>query len=220
LLVAAACAWISACGGEPEVPENPTWAEVEPILRGECGHCHGATARATGAGFRFDFFDTTSSHCAEASAALASVGSARALANDIALAITTTDADVRPSMPPIPAPYLSEREWMTLLRWTADPRQGTKPAGNRPPRIDVSGITLTADDTLDVNVVIDDPDGEPVVGILRAGDAVGLMDRAGAFSARFDASAWAAGTITVSAVLCDAWSQVSFPTLRSFELRH
>ena len=87
-------------------------------------------------------------------------------------------------------------EWLTILRWTANPVQGDKPAANRPPRIDVSGIATTADDMLEVNVIIDDPDGEPVVGVLKVGDAVGVMDRAGSFSARFDTSTWPAGTVT------------------------
>lgn len=190
------------------------------MLRAQCSHCHGSTARTTGAGIRFDFFDTTSSHCSEAAAALAAAGSARVQANMIATAITTTDPTVRPSMPPIPAPYLSEREWLTILRWTANPVQGDKPAANRPPRIDVSGIATTADDTLEVNVIIDDPDGEPAVGVLKIGEAVGVMDRAGSFSARFDTSTWPAGTMTVSAVLCDAWSQVSFPALHTVDVSH
>jgi hypothetical protein len=218
-LLLAACASLAACA-EAVAPENPAWAEAEPILRAQCGHCHGSTARTTGAGIRFDFFDTTANHCSEAATALASVGSARVQANAIATAITTTDPVVRPSMPPIPAPYLSDREWLTILRWTANPVQGNKPAANRPPRIDVSGIATSADDTLEVNVVVDDPDGEPVVGVLKVGDAVGVMDRAGSFSARFDTSTWPAGSATVSAVLCDAWSQVSFPALHSVDIIH
>jgi hypothetical protein len=193
---------------------------VEPILRAQCGHCHGSTARATGAGFRFDFYDTTASHCTEAAEALSTAGSARVLANDIAVAITTTDARVRPAMPPIPAPYLSELEWLTILRWTANPALGDKPAANRPPRIDVRGIATSADTTLEVNVIADDPDGEPVVGVIKVGDEVGLMDRSGSFSARFDTSTWPAGLVIVSAVLCDAWSQVSFPALRTVEISH
>jgi hypothetical protein len=220
LLFAAACVSIAAACSDNEVPEHPTWADVEPLLRAQCSHCHGSTARTTGAGIRFDFFDTTSSHCSEAETALAGVGSARLQANLIATAITTTDPVVRPSMPPIPAPYLSEREWLTILRWTANPVQGDTPAANRPPRIDVSGIATTAGDMLEVNVVIDDPDGEPVVGVLKVGEAVGVMDRAGSFSARFDTSKWPAGTVTVGAVLCDAWSQVSFPALRTVDVSH
>ncbi len=219
LFLAAVCASLSACAPQ-EAPENPTWADVEPLLRAQCSHCHGPTARTTGAGIRFDFFDTTSSHCGEAATALASVGSARLQADMIATAITTTDPDVRPSMPPIPAPYLKEYEWRTILRWTANPVQGDKPAANRPPRIDVSGIATSVGEILEVNVVIDDPDGEPVVGVLKVGDVIGVMDRAGSFSARFDTSAWSAGTVTVSAVLCDAWSQVSFPALRTIDVSH
>jgi hypothetical protein len=161
-----------------------------------------------------------SSHCADAATALASVGSARLQAAMIATAITTTDPDVRPSMPPIPAPYLTELEWLTILRWTANPVQGDKPAANRPPRIDVSGIATSTDEILEVNVIVDDPDGEPVVGVLKVGDAVGVMDRAGSFSARFDTSSWPAGSVNVSAVLCDAWSQVSFPALRTIDVSH
>ena len=38
-----------ACDGSPAPVAQPTWADVEPILRVHCNHCHGATAAQTGA---------------------------------------------------------------------------------------------------------------------------------------------------------------------------
>jgi hypothetical protein len=161
----------------------------------------------------------TSSPCGEAGTVLGASASARLQANSIAEAITTTDPNVRPIMPPIPAQYLSEKEWRTILLWTANPTKGDKPTNNLPPRIRVNATPLTADDTLDVNLTVDDPEGEPVVGVVKVGDQIGQMDRAGAFGARFDTSSWPAGTVDVSAVICDGWSQVSVP-LRTVDIIH
>jgi hypothetical protein len=202
----------AACGPD-ETPESPTWAEVEPILRAECGHCHGATANVTGAGVRFDFYDMTSGPCGEAAAVLADVGLARVQADGIARAITSVDEDVRPIMPPLPAPYLSEREWLTILRWTANPIRGDKPPNNHAPWISVEGTSRSADETLGVNVVVRDPEGDPVVGLVTVGQEVGKMDRSGAFSARYDTSSWPEGTAVLRAVLCDGWSRVSVDLL-------
>jgi hypothetical protein len=198
----------ATCGSD-EAPESPTWAQVEPILRAECGHCHGASASVTGAGFRFDFYDMTSAICGDAAAVLADVGLAQALSDSIARAITSADPNVRPIMPPLPAPYLSEKEWLTILRWTASPMKGDKPENNHAPWISVAGTSATADDTLDVNVVVHDPEGDPVVGVVRVGGQVGRMDRSGAFSARYDTSSWPAGPTVLRAELCDGWSRVS-----------
>jgi hypothetical protein len=214
LVVAAA----AACGPS-DPPENPGWADVEPIMRGACSGCHGSSAQTTGNGFRFDFYDMTADPCGEAAGVLAGVSLARAQADHIARAITTTDPGVRPSMPPVPAPYLADNEWLTLLRWTANPIKGDKPPQNRAPQISIEGTSLTADQVLDVNVVVHDPDGDPVVGIVKIGDQVGKIDRAGAFSARWDTSSWPAGAVTMSAVLCDGWSQVS-ADLQQISIHH
>jgi hypothetical protein len=192
-----------------EAPQNPTWADVEPILRAECTGCHGATANATGGGFRFDFYDMAADPCGEAAKVLADVGMARSQASNIATAITTTDPDVRPRMPPLPAPYLSDEQWLTILRWTANPAKGDRPPANGAPRIRVDGTPVEAGATLDVRVVVDDPDGDPVIGVVKIGDRIAKMDRSGAFAATYDTSSWPAGTITMSAVICDGWSQVS-----------
>lgn len=201
--------------GPDDPPENPTWADVQPILRAQCTGCHGATAPVTGSSFRFDFYDlsspdTSMNPCGDAAAVLADVSLARAQADNIAKAITTTDPDVRPAMPPVPAPYLTDNEWLTLLRWTANPIKGDKPPSNNAPRITVDGTSVVVDDAMDLNLVVNDPDGDPVVGVIKVGDqVVRRMDRAGAFFERFDTSAWPEGAATMSAILCDGWSLVS-----------
>ena len=208
----------AACGPD-DPPENPTWADAQPILGAECSGCHGATANQTGSGYRFDFYDMTDDPCGEAAAVLTGAVLGHEQANNIALAITTTDPDVRPSMPPLPAPYLTDNEWMTILRWTANPIKGDKPASNRPPHITVEGTPNHADRSLDVNVVITDPEGDPVVGLVKVGEQVAKLDHAGAFSAQFDTSSWPAGAVNMSAVLCDGWSKVSVDLLE-ITIRH
>jgi hypothetical protein len=218
LLLFLACAPLAACGPD-DPPEQPLWSDVEPILRAQCGSCHGASAAATGGGIRFDFYDLASSPCGKAATGLEIGGSAVMQRDLIAAAITTTDPNVRPIMPPLPAPFLTDDEWLTILRWTANPFEGDRPEGNQAPRISLAGTQLVADKTLDVYVVVDDPDGEPVVGLLEVGDHVGTMDRAGAFSARYDTSAWPDGLVDISATICDGWSQVYAPLL-TVEIRH
>jgi len=208
----------SACGpGDP--PDNPDWADVQPILRAECSGCHGATASTTGSGYRFDFYDMTKDPCDEAGGVLAGASLAHDQANNIALAITTTDPNVRPSMPPLPAPYLSDNEWLTILRWTANPIKGDKPASNRPPQITVDGTPSTADRSLEVSVIVADPEGDPVVGLVKIGDHVEKLDHGGAFAAQVDTSSWPAGAVNMSAVLCDGWSKVSIDLLE-ITIRH
>ena len=68
---------VVACESTPAEPQNPAWADVAPIFRGECNGCHGWNAGQTGGGYRFDFFDVTESVCGKA---------ARALGTELALA--------------------------------------------------------------------------------------------------------------------------------------
>jgi hypothetical protein len=210
-----ACALLGGACGPDDPPEHPLWSNVEPIFRAQCTGCHGASASVNGSGYRFDFFDMAEDGACGKD--IASIFTGVSLAHDqrdkIARAITTTDEDVRPSMPPLPAPYLSDNEWLTILRWTANPTKGDKPPNNQAPQIAVSGTAVLADQFLDVNVVVTDPDGDPVAGILTIGEQVSKMDRSGAFAARFDTSSWPAATVTMTAQLCDGWSFVSADVL-------
>jgi hypothetical protein len=218
-LAAAAVPMLLALGCTPEARQHPTWADVQPILAGECSHCHGAGAdrmgdARTGGGFRLDFYDMKEDVCAEATQVLGeNKPLAASYANDIWLAITTP-ADrphERPRMPPPPAPYLAEWEWQTLQRWVADGApKGELPHSNRPARFRLYHDSGPADRTLDITAVIEDPDGDPIVGVLQFGDFTLNMDRGGAFSATLDTSSWAPGERTVTAVLCDGWSSVSY----------
>lgn len=207
----------------PSAPAKPTWADVQPIVAGQCTHCHGATASTTGLGYRFDFFDMSLDVCGDASQVLGpNAMLAKGLATLIANAITSDKSDVRPRMPPVPAQYLAEWEWTTILRWAADPQRGVKGRGakiNHPPTLTINGTGETADKVLDVTVVVADADGDPVVGVLKIGDEVLKMDRSGSFSARLDTAAWPAGQRPVSAVLCDGWSNVT-QELGVVEIKH
>jgi len=67
--------------GPTHDPGAPDWADVSPLLRGECTGCHGSTANDTGGGYRLDFYDMTPAVCGEAAQAL---GSATILAGGAA----------------------------------------------------------------------------------------------------------------------------------------
>ncbi|MES1165010.1 MAG: hypothetical protein ABUR63_04590 [Verrucomicrobiota bacterium] len=201
---------LAGCGG-PEVPQNPTWMDVEPILKGECLHCHGSSAKTMGSGYRFDFYEMTSEVCGAAADALgADTPMAKSLAGLIATAIVSPDGIERPRMPPLPAEYLHDWEWQTILRWVDRPQRGIPRTGNNPPRILVDGIPAKADKTLDVTVVVEDPDGDPVVGVLKIGSETYKMDRSGSFSTRTTTAAWEPGDHGISASLCDGSASVSF----------
>ncbi len=211
--------------GSPEAPEHPTWADVQPILAGECTHCHGANAGNAGSGYRFDFFDMTTEICGDAANGMGvNVTLGKALASQISTAISTTDGSMRPDMPPLPAPFLADWEWQTILRWTADPQRGAPRGSNTPPTIRLDDVQWDAlgvpvDKTLDLSAVVDDADGDPVVGVLNIGGHSLKMDRSGSFTTRLDTSSWPAGPIAVSAVLCDGWSNVSY-ALGSITIAH
>jgi hypothetical protein len=204
-----------ACEPEPEVPENPGWAHVEPILRAQCNHCHGATARTTGSlggiVYRFDFYDMTTSVCGDAAAGMDSPGGlARAWAPMMRTAIRNP-AGGRARMPPSPAEPLADWERRTLLRWAEQPfpTLGFPPPGNRRPQIRLTAPRL-ADGSLNILAVVDDPDGEPVVGVIKIGDTTLRMDRAGSFAATLTTSSWPAGRYPITAVLCDGWDSAAY----------
>lgn len=209
--LAALAALAAACSGAPSVPDQPTWADVSPILDGACTGCHGSTADDTGGGYRLDFYDMTADVCGDAAQALRpqallSAAAARSIATDV----VGQDASGRPRMPPLPSPALPDWQRDTLVRWAAAPSKGAPPPGNRPPTIEASRLPAQVDGALDFTVVLRDPDGEAVVGALDIGAVRFLMDRAGSFALAQDTSSWPEATLRARAVLCDGWQSVTY----------
>jgi hypothetical protein len=115
----------SACGGAHDVPEHPTWADVEPIMRGACTQCHGATAAVNGSSdaltVRLDFYEVTAATCGEAAQVLAGQTLGRGWAPLIKAAVTPPGSGWRPRMPPAPAPELYDWQRDTIIRWASEP---------------------------------------------------------------------------------------------------
>jgi hypothetical protein len=211
-----------ACSGPPEVPEHPTWSDVEPILAGQCNHCHGASAETTGSSaalsgllggqvYRLDFFDTNDGSCGAAAEAVSPGVAASTIASLMRDSVASVNNN-RPRMPPAPAPVLSQWEREVIDRWTRTTpiAKGGPPWTNRMPRLQVYDFPKTADDSLTFTVILSDPDDDPVIGVINAGGKVISLDRAGLFTITADTKSWAAGKQSLTAVLCDGWGNQSF----------
>jgi len=179
---------LPACA--PEAPEHPTWLDVEPILRGNCTHCHGANA-AAGGGIRFDLFEVDQAVCGDAALSLDAPRLARELAPLIGQDVTSPTGG-RARMPPEPAPPLADWERETLVRWASAPTLG-EPRGNHQPRIVLGDLPPTIDAALDLAFVVEDPDGESVVGVFRFGAQTRALDGPGAFRVKVDTASWPSG---------------------------
>jgi hypothetical protein len=212
MLLALALPGAAACSQPPTVPLHPTWADVSPIVQGECASCHGPTALTTGGGYRLDFYDMTPAVCGDAAQG---IGNAPILAGLVAplmkLDLASPGGGVRARMPPAPAPGLFDWERNTIDRWADEPSKGAPPVTNRVPTIDVHRLPASVtNDHLSFTAVVADPDGDPVVGVLEIAGAVYGMNRPGAFDVELDASSWVAGTQRLAAVLCDGWTNVRY----------
>jgi len=210
----------AACASPPAVPAQPTWADVAPIVNGECSGCHGASADVAGAGYRLDFYDMTAETCGDA--ALGMGGGfilAGAAASNIGADVTPIVGMGRAKMPPLPGPSLADWERETLQRWASQPVKGAPPAGNRPPTIATARMPFVIDGQLAFTAIVDDPDGDAVVGALEIADVRFLMDRPGSFAVSLDSSAWPAGTQHLRAVLCDGWQSMTYD-LGPIEVQH
>jgi hypothetical protein len=211
------------CTSTPVEPEMPAWADVAPIFRGECNGCHGWNSAQTGGGFRFDFFDVTQKTCGDAALAL-SLGTVLA-GSPLATPLIKSDVATQPGlmwprMPPQPSPALPDWERDTIERWAAKPLMGVAPSGNRPPTIVASNYPLTANGQLSFTAVIDDPDGDSVLGVIEANGFAFLMNRPGSFQVSFDSSTWPAGSTAVTAVLCDGWTTPTSYPLDPVQIKH
>ena len=207
------------CGGAPTVPEHPTWADVQPILKGECSQCHGATASTTGFGYRLDFYDMSKDVCGDAALALPSALLAAAAAPSIITDVTPSPDDGRARMPPAPAPVLHDWERETVLRWAAQPVKGPPPADNHAPTIQVTGLPKAVNDSLTFGALVEDVDGDEAIGVLEIAGTIFAMPSSGSFNVQIPASRWPSGTQRLSAVLCDGWTSASYD-LGPIDVKH
>jgi hypothetical protein len=214
----------SGCAPSPEVPAHPTWVDVEPILRGQCTGCHGPTAAVTGsttsAVYRLDFYEVNADVCGPAAAAMTLTNFAKAWAPLIKSDITVPPACTRARMPPAPALGLEDWETTTLLRWTDHPDKGDPQRNDTLPDIHLSASSAIADKTLSFTAIIDDPDGDPAIGVLNIGNLVFKMDHPGAFSATIDTSSWPNGPQPISATVCDGWKYFTYTDLGNVQIKH
>jgi hypothetical protein len=212
----------TGCSAAPVAPANPTWADVAPVLRGECVSCHGWTATDrppnaagihppnTGGSLRLDFYDVTPDVCGDAVLALdpnVSLAGSPGVTLEIARDVVRQAGTGWPTMPPQPSQALYDWELETIERWTSNPVKGPPPAGNRPPTIAVDQLPSVADQQLSFTAIVDDPDSDSVVGVVEVGGLAFLMNRSGSFDVLFDSSNWPAGPVTPTAILCDGWSR-------------
>ncbi len=205
-----ACTAVVGCGTKHVVPEQPTWADVEPILRGSCTQCHGAAAAIAGSSYRFDFYDMTSAVCGDAAGPLAGQTLARGWATLIGSDVTPPGSGWRARMPPAPADPLTDWERLTIQRWAQNPLRGEPPRDDRRPDIQLSAASGTADQSLAFSAVVTDPDGESVVGVLNVGQVSLMMGRAGSFGTTLNTASWPKGLYPITATLCDGWDNVTY----------
>lgn len=222
-LPGAALSLLAGCQ-EPLPVAEPTWAHVEPLLRAHCNHCHGSTAARTGSAggtvYRFDFYDRDPAVCGEAVEAMSAAAGAGARGwAPLIKASITPKIGGRARMPPAPAEALADWERETIVRWVDQQAARGKPReDNHPPTLQVQTARSPASpDQLDLRAVLQDPDGQAVLGLLRVGGTELKMDRSGSFSTRVDISRWETGAHPVSAVLCDGWTQ-SRPALPAIQV--
>ncbi|MDX2021540.1 MAG: hypothetical protein SF187_14955 [Deltaproteobacteria bacterium] len=226
LFVAGALLTLTAsCEGPPPVKSQPTWeADVYPILQGQCLNCHGSEADRYGAGTRFDFFNLD--NCSEVEfkqkpTIQAFPSYALAILTDVTPQQEVKDDKPvgpaeRPKMPPLPASLIEDWQVETLKNWAKyetkdkEKARGSRGNRNRDPKIIItSQYPDKVGDELKVSYRFEDTDGDPVIGVLKFGDAkVDLLKLSGQVTLS-GFTAQSGDTLTLTADICDGWGRVT-----------
>lgn len=202
----------------PDAATDPTWADVYPILQGQCLHCHGSTAAKDGGNYRFDLLDASSvckqEEADDLVAGLSPPSSFYAARRLILADITPYAAGFRPKMPPEPGRALEGWQAETLERFVAKldalPFTEAMTAGLGPLPADARSPTISASyarngNTLVVDYVVEDENADAVVGQLRVGQGLrSPIEGSGRGQARFDLGG-TTGPWPIDARLCDGW---------------
>jgi hypothetical protein len=173
---------LTGAGCDPEVPDEPTWAEdVRPILMANCASCHsfppirsapGPTS--IGDGLRLDVYEDTILD--EGTQFRGTDVSGRAVpgAASVADRIVARAVELETMPPPLTGGKkrpLSSRQQEILLRWYEQGAQRGPPApGNRPPQMQLRSPPQQSGDgdVLIIEYEISDADFDYVTGELRA----------------------------------------------------
>jgi hypothetical protein len=201
-------------------PATPTWAEdVQPLLLGNCFHCHGAEvgfdkdgmairSHGTPEGARYDIYDPMEYVDAvgdiEAINRLGVVPTrSPAIAGILVQLVKSKDPHER--MPPPPGLPLSDYEIQVLDNWLkAKAPKGTRP-DNSAPRAVLAGKPAARGPDLVVTFDVLDDDGDQVLGRIEGGTGKPqVISRSGRHTFTLPG---AAGT-TPRVSLSDGWKKV------------
>jgi hypothetical protein len=198
-------AGLLGCGAEAPAPDKPTWVDdVEPILRANCFHCHGAnvnqkfTDNYTAA--RWDIYDITDPAYAQLGFMMQNDSADKnvsfAGAKQIGLALyvyaNTAAQTEQTRMPPPPATPLSLRDQTVLENWAM---AGKLAQGQHTPNHKPTIGWLVKGKTYEVL----DEDQDQVLGKLTCGGTDYPIDRSGTHTLPGDA------TLPCSASLYDGF---------------
>jgi hypothetical protein len=190
----ALCLGAAACDAADPVPAKPTWVnDVEPIMRGNCFHCHGVAANyPVLQTYRWDFYSVAVRAAdpadpsktiyvpdpkmievfGEADAKMFVPAFTTALgAKDgthfTSVIVYATNPDVNIRMPPPPASPLADRDVQVIKNWMATGFERGVRMMNKAPTADWLSRPKT--------IVVSDGDHEQVLGKLTCGSASAII---------------------------------------------
>jgi hypothetical protein len=186
---------LAGCEEVVGVPAKPTWVDdVEPILRGNCFHCHGSSSSMTTVGTRrWDFavehndpnltaigdfsvlYGTTPAMPLAPAVSLISDDMESGKNQVTFLLLFAGSKDLAMRMPPPPATPLSARELKVLENWQNSGRE----RGMRSPNAKPTAAWLNKGQNL---FLVSDADREQVLGKISCSGRDELLIRSGAHS--------------------------------------
>lgn len=208
----------AACAGEAPIAadEELNWyIDVQPILRGNCFHCHGAIpqgnegeqhlARKT---FRWDICDLDAEAFADIKDLVLAGGpilSANTRARGFKDGYLEAPMGGRETMPPPPAETLSARDKAVVLRWAALGEKAScgSRVGNLSPRAALAFRPVRSNNTMTVTLDVTDGDFDQVLGKLTCGTAEGAIRSSGRVSVALDVTDIAPGSAMLTALVSD-----------------
>jgi hypothetical protein len=153
---------LAGCEGPPPVPNAPTWVDdVEPILRGNCFHCHGSAANPTITQLRWDFYFNPTDPKLTTLGIGTDDGFAPFPAESLKFPLYTRNMAAASIMPPPPALPLSDRDYQVLKKYASP----TAPRGMRANNAKPTAAWVVPGSSY----VVSDADLEQVVGTIQCG---------------------------------------------------